>query len=263
MCALFDERDLIQPSNLSTRIPVVLCLDTSGSMRGNGGFDALNKGVRAFYRACKDDPVNRYGFDVAIVTFGAQGVEVKRQFRPIWDEDEVPEFAFSDENWVDGTPLAGGVSKSLELLSARKDEYRSNAIGYYQPFLVVITDGFSTEFEGEIEDPQYSTAFRDTQATAVELQRNRKLKMIALGVGNASWHEELSKFILDQKVLLAEDFSAFDLVFEFMSKSISTSSENSVLQERIEESILTQIMDDLEDEGIVSICIEDFSVDRD
>ena len=61
---------------LYTSIPVVLCLDTSQSMTTNGGFDALNEGVRAFFDTCKNDPVNRLGFDVAIVTFGAQGLSL-------------------------------------------------------------------------------------------------------------------------------------------------------------------------------------------
>lgn len=94
------------------------------------------------------------------------------------------------------------------------------------------------------------------------MQRGRKLKVIAMGVGNDDF-SELADFVVDKKVLLAKDFSAFDLLFEFMSKSMSNSASNSALDDEVEESPLTQIMEDLEDEGIVSISIEDFGRDED
>lgn len=254
---LLDDRDMIQVSNHATRIPVVLCLDTSYSMVENGGFDALNEGVKAFYETCKADAINRFGFDVAIVTFGAEGVKRLRDFEPIWDKEKIPSFKFTAKRgttWVDGTPLAQGVDLAMKGLQHRKNEYRENAIGYYQPFLVIITDGQSTEND--------KVAFKATQDEVVELQRSRKLKVIAIGVGNQDY-SELANFVVDKKILLAKDFSAFDLVFEFMSKSMSSSSSNNTLADKVEESPLTQIMEDLEDEGYDSISIEDFGKDDD
>lgn len=253
MNMLIDDRDMVQAGNHATRIPVVLCLDTSYSMVENGGFHALNEGVKAFYDTCKDDSVNRFGFDVAIVTFGAQGVRKVQEFRPIWNQEEVPVFSFSKEGWVDGTPLAQGIDLAMKGLQFRKDEYRVNGIGYYQPFLVIITDGQSTE--NDID------AFKATQNEVVELQRSKRLKVIAIGVGGADY-SELADFVIDKKILIAKDFSAFDLVFEFMSKSMSSSSANSTLEDQVEESPLTRIMEDLEDEGYNSISIEDFGRDE-
>lgn len=257
---LIDDRDMIQTSNHATRIPVVLCLDTSYSMVTNGGFEALNEGVKAFYETCKNDPINKYGFDVAIVSFGADGVKRVQDFRPIWDSESIPTFEFTaiqGETWIDGTPLAKGIDKAMRGLQHRKDEYKENAIGYYQPFLVIITDGQSTERE-----PAERAAFLETQKEVVDLQRAKKLKVIAIGVGNQDY-SELADFVIDKKILLAKDFSAFDLVFEFMSKSMSNSSSNNNLEDETEESPLTQIMEDLEDEGYDSISIEDFGRDDD
>lgn len=267
MAGLIDVRDMIQVENHSTRIPVVLCLDTSQSMTTNGGFDALNEGVQAFYETCKDDPVNRLGFDVAIVTFGAQGVTRVQDFRPIWNQEDIPTFAFSAENWIDGTPMGKGIDLSMKGLQKRKDEYKENSIGYYQPFLVIITDGQSTEIMPEAfsSTSEYQASRRQFDAVkeqVVALQRNRKLKVIAMGVGNDDF-SELADFVVDKKVLLAKDFTAFDLLFEFMSKSMSNSAANSAMEDEVEESPLTQIMEDLEDEGIVNISIEDFGRDED
>lgn len=268
MAGLIDTRDMIQVENHSTRIPVVLCLDTSRSMTTNGGFEALNEGVQAFYDTCKNDSVNRLGFDVAIVTFGAQGVEKVQDFRPIWNQEDVPTFAFSAENRIDGTPMGRGIDLAMKGLQKRKQEYKDNSIGYYQPFLVVITDGRSTEimpqlFGGNTAEYQKSRKqFDAVKDEVVALQRGRKLKVIAIGVGNDDF-SELAGFIVDKKVLLAKDFTVFDLLFEFMSKSMSSSAASITSEEEIDESLLTQIMEDLEDEGIVSISIEDFGRDED
>ena len=267
MAGLIDVRDMIQVENHSTRIPVVLCLDTSQSMTTNGGFEALNEGVQAFYETCKDDPVNRLGFDVAIVTFGAQGVTRVQDFRPIWNQEDIPSFAFSKENRIDGTPMGKGIDLSMKGLQKRKEEYKENSIGYYPPFLVIITDGQSTEIVRQFFfcDSEWMASrkqFDSVKEQVVALQRGRKLKVIAMGVGNDDF-SELADFVVDKKVLLAKDFSAFDLLFEFMSKSMSNSASNSALDDEVEESPLTQIMEDLEDEGIVSISIEDFGRDED
>ncbi len=253
---LFDERDLIQKENHATRIPVVLCLDISGSMTHNGGIDALNEGVEAFFETCKDDPINRMGFDVAIVTFGANGVNKVQEFQPIWNKEDIPRFSFvaPTDGKNHGTPLAKGIDLSLLGLDQRIHEYEANCISKYQPFLVVITDG-----QSYMED---SSLIRQVQEKTVKLQRGKNLQVIAIGVGNQDY-SELANFVVDKKVLLAKDFSSFDLVFEFMSRSMSSSSTTNVLADETDESPLTRIVEDLEDEGIVSISIEDFGRDED
>lgn len=249
-----DDSDLIQRDNTSTRIPVVLCLDTSKSMSddGNAGFDGLNKGVKSFYDTCKNDSVNKYGFDVAIVTFGAQGVNVNQDFRPIWNADYPDEFSFSSENWVDGTPLGEGAKKSLEILLSRKEEYKNASIGYYQPWLVFISDGH----------PTTSNYLQETVDQCRKLQKSKQLKVIAIGVGSDDY-KIMAQYVIDGKVLVTKDFSCFDKVFEFLSKSMSSSSTKNALEEQIQDSPLKQIQEDLEDEGIISCPIEDFPIEED
>ena len=267
---LINTDDMIQTENHSTRIPVVLCLDTSGSMTFNGGFQALNEGVRSFYETCQNDPINRFGFEVAIVTFGAQGVTKVQDFRPDYKQKDVPEFKYlkPPENNDAGTPMGKGVDLAIKGLSKRKIEYKNNAIGYYQPFLVIITDGQSSEinkawFVDNEEGYRASCKqFHDTQEQVVALQKNRKLKVIAIGVGNDDF-SELAGFVVDKKILLAKDFTGFDAVFEFMSQSISSSAASYATEGEVEESPLAQIAENLEDEGIISISIEDFGRDED
>ena len=53
-----------------TRVPVCLCLDTSGSMYDCIG--ELNEAVEVFYQAIKEDDKARNAADVAIVTFDSK-----------------------------------------------------------------------------------------------------------------------------------------------------------------------------------------------
>lgn len=59
-------QDLID--NPTTRVPVVLCLDTSGSMMGDK-ISELNKGVKQFFEAVKNDDIAKYSVELCIVTF--------------------------------------------------------------------------------------------------------------------------------------------------------------------------------------------------
>jgi uncharacterized protein YegL len=254
MSGLIDARDMIQPENTATRIPVMLCLDTSKSMTNNGGFNALNTGVKAFYDTCKGDPVNKFGFDVAIVTFGAQGVKKYQDFRPIWNQEEIPAFAFSNKEWVDGTPLGRGVDMAMKGIAARREEYRQNGIGAYQPWLVIITDGQPTD------DIKETEAYSNTLNSVQNMQREKQLKVIAVGVGNEDYRK-LSEFVIDNKVLTTKDFSEFDLVFEYLSKTMS-SNTNDAKTAVMRDSPIAQIQEALEDEN-ASISIEDFGRDDD
>lgn len=77
------------------------------------------------------------------------------------------------------------------------------------------------------------------------------------------WKMATSQFLLislSAKALLpAKDFTALDILFGFLSKSLSNSA--TTVQSENQASILSQVAEDLEDEGVVSISIEDFSGD--
>ena len=76
-------------SNPTPRVPVCLCLDTSGSMMGSP-INELNEGIKLFYDAIKDDEVALYSADIAIVTFGNGGVQIVRDFTGLSIDDSLP-----------------------------------------------------------------------------------------------------------------------------------------------------------------------------
>ncbi len=206
--------DLI--TNTASRLAVCLCLDTSGSMVKDGAIDALNDGVKVFYQAIRDDEQASASCEIAVVTFDSE-VKVVEEFSTIDKKEDVKLTAQG------GTALAHAVEKALDLLEARKDEYKANGVEYYQPWLVIITDGKP----GDMEDVPAA------QARAKKLCEEKRLVVYSLVVGNDSdpvkWQsitDILNGF--STKVAIHLKDLKFDEFFEWLGKSTSAVSASQV-----------------------------------
>src|SRR5213595_2100797 len=119
--------------NPEPRCPCVLLLDTSGSMRG-APIAALNEGLRTFKKDLAQDTLASRRVEVAVVTFNNE-VQVVEDFITA-DQFEAPTLTAGGQTFM-GT----GINKALDLLQARKTQYRANGIAYYRPWVFMITDG--------------------------------------------------------------------------------------------------------------------------
>ncbi len=125
--------------NPDPRCPCLLLLDTSGSMNGPR-LQGLQQGLQAFRDDLLKDTLASRRVEIAIVTFGSSA-RVVRDFGTM-DQVEMPELT------AEGlTPMAEGVLLALDLLERRKAEYKTNGIGYFRPWLFLITDGVATDPE--------------------------------------------------------------------------------------------------------------------
>ena len=105
------EQELIV--NPTPRVPIVLCLDTSHSMVGDP-IRELENGVNLFYASVRNDEIARYSAEIAIVTFGNQGVQRVADFGSIEGQ---PELNFvADGN----TPMGQAVCEALDSLETAK-----------------------------------------------------------------------------------------------------------------------------------------------
>src|SRR5438552_1535410 len=119
--------------NPEPRCPCVLLLDTSGSMQG-APIAALNEGLRTFKDDLAQDPLASRRVEVAVVTFN-NDVTVVEDFTTA-DNFQAPTLTASGQ-----THMGTGINKALDLLQARKAQYRANGIAYYRPWVFLITDG--------------------------------------------------------------------------------------------------------------------------
>lgn len=121
-------------NNPTARVPVCLCLDTSGSMDGDP-IDELNGGVRLFYEAIREDETAMYSAEISIVTFGGDA-QCIADFASLEIQPDAPLLTANGM-----TPMGEAVNIGLDLLERRKNEYKERGVDYYQPWLVLMTDG--------------------------------------------------------------------------------------------------------------------------
>ena len=143
--------------NPEPRCPVVLVLDTSGSMKGTP-IQELNQGLREFSLALRRDRLASLRVEVAVVTFGgtprvvevrgemSQAKEIVR-FNPVGvairsQPKEIPFDAHQAFVTVDqfvpptldahgGTPMGEAIQRSMALLHDRKEIYKQNGLDYF------------------------------------------------------------------------------------------------------------------------------------
>lgn len=192
-------------NNPTPRVPVCLCLDTSSSMAG-APIEELNTGVNLFFEAIQGDEVAKYSAEIAVVTFG-ETVNKVIDFGSI-TRQQVPHMQASGS-----TPMGSAVGLALDLLEARKKEYSSAGIDYYQPWLVLMTDGQPTD--------SIDSAVQRT----VHLLEAKKLTIFPIGIGPGADMAVLARFSPKRTPLRLKGLE-FRTFFAWLSKSVSRVSQS-------------------------------------
>ena len=196
-------------NNPTARVPVCLCLDTSGSM-GGMPIDELNEGVRLFYEAIREDEAALYSAEVSIVTFG-ENAQCIVDFASLEVQPNVPTLTANGM-----TPMGEAVNMALDLLEQRKDEYKDRGVDYYQPWLILMTDGApngdSTELSRAIE-------------RTVDLVNQKKLTVFPIGIGPDADMDVLAQFSPKRLPLKLQGLK-FREFFSWLSKSVSKTSQS-------------------------------------
>ena len=123
--------------NPEPRCPVVLLLDTSSSMTGQP-INELNQGLVTLQQELSQDDLASRRVQVAIVTFDSR-VNVVQDFVD-FNQFNPPQLS------TRGTTAMGeGIETALNLIESHKQLLKSNAIDYYRPWLLMITDGAPTD----------------------------------------------------------------------------------------------------------------------
>jgi len=189
-----------------TRVPVCLALDTSGSMAGEK-IKELNKGIKVFYDAVMSCEEAKFAVDLNIVSFGKDGVKTLLEFDMITNQT-LPQLTADNL-----TPLGEGIKTSLLNLDRRKNEYKQNGNDYYQPWLIIMTDGWPTD--------DYENVAFDTRQRVL----NGKLSVFPIAIGEADTNV-IEEFSPKRKCLRLKGLNFVEF-FEWLSKSVISLSQSS------------------------------------
>ena len=197
-------------NNPTTRVPICIALDTSGSMGGTK-IKELNRGVNIFLESILEDEITRYSADIAILTFGGT-VEKVLDFGAV-EDIKLPKFLARG-----GTPMGEAVLEALDMLEDRKKQYQKNAVTYWQPWLVLMTDGAATDGEHALPNKVAMAAEK-----TCDLVKNKKLTLFSIIIEPGT-PDELEKFC---GKLAPLDGVKFEEFFVWLSQSVSVVSESS------------------------------------
>ena len=160
--------------NPEPRVPCILVLDISHSMLGPA-IEELTPDWRSTRLSLLADSLAAKRVEVAILTFGGQ-VELLADFRTV-DAFEPPTLVPRGN-----TPMGAAINRAIEMIQDRKKTYREHGIGFYRPWIFLITDGSPTdEWHGAAERVKQGEAAKAFSffAVGVEGPTSRCLREIS------------------------------------------------------------------------------------
>ena len=119
----------------------------------------------------------------------------------------------------------------LDLLDQRKMCYKKTGVGYYQPILVVMSDGMPNG------DPR---TFHEQTERIRELVNKRRLTVIAVGIGDRADMDTLGKISMKNPPVRL-NYLQFREFFAWLSASVDSVTASQTDEEReVDTNLLTQ-----------------------
>lgn len=226
-------QDLI--TNPTSRVPICLVLDASGSMsevvegtfertgqtyyKDNQKWEAvtggitrlelMNEGVKLFFDELVNDEIAKYSAEVSVIAFAGKS-------ETILDFESLSRVHFVElrEMAQDGTNIGDAVQMALSLLDTRKQEYQEVGVDYFQPWIVLMTDGKPTE-------ENYKNIAQEVSRMVLDKQ----LSVFPVGIGDGADMDVLALFSPKRPPLRLKGLR-FKEFFEWLSKSVSATSQS-------------------------------------
>lgn len=191
-------------SNPAPRVPIACCLDVSGSMQKDK-LRELNRGIAAFFESVRADQTAAASAETAIITFSSEA-KLIQDFLSVGSYSTIPQISQASGCTAMGT----GVAMALDRLELQKQYFQKTGVDYYQPWLVLMTDGRPY---GESREMTATAAAR-----CREMERTGKLTVFPIAIGNDADREALQTFTTGEVLRLKGLY--FSEFFQWLSASV-------------------------------------------
>ena len=189
-------------------LPVILMLDTSGSMSVAGKIDAMSQAVNDMIHAFAQESRIKAEIQLSIITFGGSEAKMHTPLSPVTDIELPVEFTA-----MGPTPLGGALDIVTNLIED-KEKLPTRA---YKPTIVLVSDGYPND--------RWEESFAKLQNS----ERAKKAVRMAMAIGEDADKEMLTSFINDNEAPLFEAHNSAEIqkFFRAVSMSVSTRSKSS------------------------------------
>lgn len=244
------DRYRILEVNPTKRLPVCFLIDTSFSMRtvkggkavgativkdgrtyqpveGHGPMriETLMNGVNQYISEIENNTKAYSSVELAIVSFG-DNARVVRDFAPV-NSKEVLSIEANDNN----TYLGSAVKNACQLLARRKQEYKNSSVGYFQPQLVIFTDGCATD----------TNVCSEVAQEVQRLMSKSDLFCLPFLIGTEEGRQVLSLFGPSNDVFTLDEVNILEVLRYLSQSAISLSSSQTGTSSDIYNRILKDI----------------------
>lgn len=190
--------DDIEPVQART-LPVILLLDTSGSMRQDDKIDVLNDSVAEMIRELASVDAGHGFITLTLIAFGGESANVIQKNIPVGN------IAFTPLKAGGKTPIGHAFTLARELIENR-DEISSKA---YRPTIALVSDGLPVPaLAGELE-------------ALIDSDRGSKSSRFALAVGADADRDLLAKFASGGDVMEASEAAEVRNFLQWVTNTVT------------------------------------------
>jgi uncharacterized protein YegL len=163
----------------------------------------VNRGLAEWAAALARDPFHRTSVEIALITFGKDGVVTWRGKVPQTYRESSPfliaaEFIPPVLEAGGLTPMGEALRIAMDIISARKDRLRQEGTQFYCPLLWLVSDGDpNDDWEPLVQD-------------LADAQARKRLLLFAVGVGTAN--QRVLQRLAPERNLHLDDFEMEDLL---------------------------------------------------
>ena len=202
----FENNNNCTPGFLIPHCPVMLVLDTSHSMWGQGLAD-LQSSLAAFFRTISQENFPNAEIDIAAVSMG-DNLGMLEEFTP-FTRSSLPSLKIRPKG---GTPLGSALNLALDKIEAQIAFYQASGISRVTPQLIVLSDGKSSD------------SFTAAVSRLRTMLNQGKIFSRAIALGNAPDMLTLEQIASDR--VLSAGYGSMRNAFTEVGSAVSRTYEN-------------------------------------